>query len=211
MYYLQIQKVHKKTSWWKPKLTTTQWTLVHLALKDIKHPVWLVRLVKFLYQLWLEGFHKRPFKKKNLETQLGKISDNCHRLFLCPFTVLPLLHTRPFLSGPRAGGEPCLTLWCLRLDPDPPSLSPVLRPPHHHHHRRSFLQLAGCLDAANNSLFCGVPCERRHSLSQGRGARGDCWPRASRAGHTVDSSLGAPVPHWRQRKVLFFLGVLFFL
>lgn len=95
------------------------------------------------------------------------------------FAILSLLHTHFFCQVPRPGGEPCLTLgvsgWIL-------TLRYLLHPPHHHCRRRhcSFLQLAWLSCAANNSLFCGVPCERRHSLSQGRGARGDCWPRASR-------------------------------
>lgn len=44
--------------------------------------------------------------------------------------------------------------------------------------------------AINNRLFCGVPCERRHTQSQGHGARGERWAAAKRAGHWLHSGLG---------------------
>ncbi|CAB1430550.1 unnamed protein product [Pleuronectes platessa] len=45
----------------------------------------------------------------------------------------------------------------------------------------------------NNSLFCAVPCEWRHTQSQGHGARGDCWVVANREGHWLNSRLGAEI------------------
>lgn len=44
--------------------------------------------------------------------------------------------------------------------------------------------------AINNSLFCAVPCNWRHTQSQGHGARGACWPVASRERHWLNSRLG---------------------
>ena len=55
----------------------------------------------------------------------------------------------------------------------------------------------------NNSLFCAVPCEWRHTQSQGHGARGDCWAGAKRAGHWLVSRLGAwtPPPRGKRRSL----------
>lgn len=69
----------------------------------------------------------------------------------------------------------------LHLHPPPPP-TPSTVPP-------SSLSSLSC--AINNSLFCAVPCEWRHTQSQGHGARGDCWVGASWAGHRLDSRLGA--------------------
>lgn len=96
---------------------------------------------------------------------------------------------------------PCAFHWLVKSKFLPPP-SPV---PHHH---PSFLPwLLSC--AINNSLFCALPCERRHTQSQGHGARGDCWVVANWVGHWLDSRLGAWVlPQQEGRGGFIYWGIV---
>lgn len=94
------------------------------------------------------------------------------------FGVFSLIHSGIRISA-RARGEPCLNCPCSRLI-SAPTISCAPPPALTTTTTSSPPPSTGSLSCAtNNSLFCAVPCERRHSLSQGHGARGDCWAWAS--------------------------------